>query len=154
MSFKKKIDEISTDILDRLRKSYQDKDMIATGKTVNSLRKEVTESGFKIFGAKWIEFTEFGRGPSKGGQSTGDFLNNLLEWAKAVGFPEWRVRFLKYYINKFGTRLYRGEDPRFSGKQSKVISDVINEKLVEEIKIKTAFAVIENYRTELRRIIQ
>jgi hypothetical protein len=154
-TFQDKLDQIASEILERLKKSYQEKKMVATGKTVASLRKEVTEKGFKIFGAKWIDFTEFGRGPSQGsGQGGSNFLDNLLEWAKAVGFPEWRVRFLKYYINKFGTRLHRGQDPRFSGNQSKVITDVINEMLVEEIKTRTAFAVLESYKTEIRKIIQ
>ena len=139
-------------LLDALRKSFYDKKMVATGKTVNSLRQETTETGFKIYGGDWIEFAEFGRGQGVN-SSNGKFYQALLEWAKAVGFPEGKVRFLQYYINKFGTRLHRGQDPRFPGKtQSGVLTDVLNEKYLENLKEVITFATITDYKIILRNL--
>lgn len=144
--FEKEASQVIAD----LKKSYADKKMIATGRTVNSLRGEATESGFKIYGADWIEFSEFGRGPLVNKVET-EFLKRLTEWAMAVGFPLEKVPFLRYFINENGTRLHRGVDPRFVGKQSKVLTDVLNEGLIENLKEKFSVGILKDFRIQIRK---
>lgn len=145
-------EKTANEIVRRLQSSYYEKDMVATGETVRSIRAEAFENGFKIWGGDWIEFSEYGRGPAKG--SGGDFLDRLTKWAKARGFPEAKVAFLKYLINKQGTRLWRGQDSRFSGRQSKVLTDVLNEDLEKELQETLMVGVLLEFKTYIRKIYE
>lgn len=118
-------------IVEALKKSYRDKDLVATGETIDSISFEIVENGFRIFGADWIRYTETGRGARVSSQET-NFLERLERWRRARGV-ELSAESLRYLINKNGTRLFRGEDPRFSSNRSNVIADVINQKLVDEL---------------------
>lgn len=137
-------------ILNALRASFYEKDLVATGETVNSLRTEASQNGFKIWGGDWIEFAEYGRGRAKR-DSGGAFLERLYKWARARGFPEAKVEFLKYRINKFGTLLHQGKDARFQGKQSKVLTSVLNNDLEAQLKETLTMAVLTNFKTYIRK---
>jgi hypothetical protein len=128
----------ASNLTSSIKQSFFNKGLIATGKTVDSIRYELTDKGFQIWGTDSVENAEFGTPPkSKGGKAD---YNNLLAWARAVGYPEARVSFLKYYLEKFGSRLWRGQDPRFSGNKSGVISDVISPQYLESLQKRLTFA--------------
>ena len=141
----------SQEIVARLKQSYKDKDLIATGDTVNSIRSEATDSGFKILGASWIELTETGRGPRKSNKES-DFLARLEKWRKARGV-ETPARTLQYLINKYGTNLHQGKDDRFKGTRSNVITDVINDELIAELRGEFFGQYAAKLRTDLKRIM-
>lgn len=137
--------EICEKIVSDLQTKLKEQGKVATGKTLKSLRYETNDLGFKIFGAGYFEFVEFGRGASKSKQKT-NFYESLLEWARAVGFPEGKVRFLQYYINKYGTKLYREK------KTAGVLTAVINDNLIDYIKTKILLAEVANYNSEIKRL--
>lgn len=105
----------------------------ATGKTANSIRYEVTEDRLQIFGRKFFETIETGRGPRKSSEY-GGFNDSMYEYmvAKGIGadLPEKKRRqlakFLAYRINRDGDKTYQ-----HGGRQ--VYSEALA-KLVEELK--------------------
>ncbi|MGL4781711.1 MAG: hypothetical protein ACRCXN_12910 [Bacteroidales bacterium] len=140
-----------TKVLKALQASFYEKGLVATGETVRSLRLEEHSKGFRVFGANWIEFAEYGRGAARGrGGGASDFLERLTRWAAAVGFPDAKVAFLKYWINRLGTRLHRGRDPRFRGKQSGVLTDVLTDELIENLKEAFAIRMLLDAKVYLR----
>lgn len=136
--------KISDDILDKLKKKFIEKGKVATGRTIKSLRSEVFEDGFEIWAGGWVEYVEYGRGKLKSAKKT-DFYERLLQWARVVGFPETKVRFLQYYINKFGTKMHR------EGKTAGILPAVLNEDLIQQIKKEVLFDTIKNYKIEIRK---
>jgi hypothetical protein len=143
---KEEFEKIANDILEQLKKEFRSKGKVATGKTIKSLRAEASEVGFKIFGGDWIEFVEYGRGPIQNKKKKTNFLENLQAWARAVGFPESKVRFLKYYINKYGTKLYR------DGKNAEVLTSVFNQDLIQKLNREIYLAQIKQYSSEIKRL--
>lgn len=131
---KQDIENIATEIVSRLRKSFYEKDMVVTGATVNSLhyKLDYTNGVLEIVGASTIRFNEGGRAPLKSTQSDSEFLKRLEVWRQIRGIDT-PAKTIKYFINKQGTRLWQGKDKRFAGKESKVISDVINPELAKEV---------------------
>ena len=105
----------------------------ATSKTANSIRYEVTEDRLKIFGRKFFETIETGRGPRKS-STYGGFDESMYEYMQAKGIgsdlPEKKRRqlakFLAYKINKEGDQTYK-----HGGRQ--VYSEALA-KIVEELK--------------------
>ena len=125
--------EKANEIIDWLKSSFVAKDMVVTGKSVDSIEKVIEDNGFQIRAADHIWSLEFGRGPARGADSNGEFLANLKIWAFKRGY-KLNVEYLRYRINAVGTLLYQGKDPRFPGKkQSGVITDVINPDLEKQI---------------------
>lgn len=119
-------------IIEELRRSFAEKDMIVTGQTVNSIRFQITEEGFIIWGASYIEVNERGRPPRRSNTES-DFLQRLEVWRQRRGIKT-PAKSLRYLINKKGTRLWQGTDRRFPGKKSSgVITDIINEELIKKL---------------------
>lgn len=95
----------------------------ATGRTAESLEARVRKEGEGlvggVYGRPYAWALETGSRPaSRKGTATSrqQFINDLYLWCKARGLPsgavseEQRLRFakfLKWHINKYGTRLYR-----------------------------------------------
>ena len=96
----------------------------ATGKSIASLEKTLEQKGVdyvgQVLGAAHIGTFETGRGPARkgtrGSAEQAEFVSGLAEWCKIRGFTsaglsdEQYVRIangLRWYLNKFGTRLYR-----------------------------------------------
>lgn len=140
MNFK----QIAEQIVKDLQLSFTQKDLVATGKTRDSIRYELTSNGFQILGASYIENVELGR-PPRVSTNSSDFLERLEEWRKArnVSIP---ARTLQYLINKFGTKQYQ------SGQSNNVVSDVINLDLVEEIRKQIVAFYSLKVATNLRKV--
>lgn len=116
---------------------------VATGKTLRSLeftlQKEGTAYIARILGRPYFGTLETGRGVYQGGK--GDprgFNQRLIEWMKARGFQcrseeeyERQANRLRWYINKFGTKLYQkgGRKDIFSPAVAD-LTQVIEEELI------------------------
>lgn len=123
--------------------------MSATGKTAASIRYESNEDTLIIYGRKFFETIEKGRGPRKSSEE-GGFRDSMYEYmvAKGIGadLPEKKrrqlARFLTLKINKEG-------DKTFKKGGRNVYSDVVN-KLVSELRK----ALIEDFRNSSITLIK
>ncbi len=105
----------------------------ATGKTVQSVRAEVSLDRLVIFARDFVGTIETGRGPRKS-STPGGFEDSMLEYMKARGIGadltdkkrKQLARFLTYKINKEGDKTFKS-----GGRQ--VYSDALA-KFVEELK--------------------
>lgn len=107
------LEALKTSIINRSRAAGQR----ATGKTEALFEvKGVTDEHGEFWGALWTYTLEKGRAPSsgKGTSSGGDFVKNLKEWIVVRGIPykderdlERLAKFFAWYVNKFGTKLYK-----------------------------------------------
>lgn len=109
-----------------------------TGKTVGSLeqryRKEDGADIFEVWGYPHIGALDTGSAPARKRVTDAEreeFIRNLTEWCRARGFPsgglspeQYRsaAKFLKWYIGKYGSRLYRTPS-----KQYRVIRPAVEE---------------------------
>lgn len=140
-------------IQDDLRQSFRDKDMYVTGNTAMSIRYEISNTGFKILGASYIEVNERGRPPASiNSRYDPSFLERLKAWAAARGITA-PAEAIRKAINKKGTLLFQGKDPRFNGNKSGVITDVINKQFIERLKDSYFKNKLSLYFTEIQSII-
>lgn len=61
-----------------IRKGFQQKNINASGNASRSLRSEITEKSYILFGADYIEAAEKGRGKNR--SSTGGLFNGVYNW--------------------------------------------------------------------------
>lgn len=130
-----------------LRQSISDKKMSATGDTERRIRSEAGELGFKVLGPDYIEDLESGVKPG-----TRASISRLAAWMKArevQGSPQR----LQNSLFKRGSRLFRGEDPRFSGNRSGVLSDVLTPQRIDGIKISIGRVMLSEAKTDLKEAI-
>lgn len=93
---------------------------VATGRTLRSLEGRLRREGdvyiAQILGRRYFGALETGRGPYTGGpEAIKQFNRNLMDWFKARHIHsemtdeqlEMEANRLRWYINKYGTRLYR-----------------------------------------------
>ena len=115
-------EELGTTVAD-VRKAISASGQSATGRTAQSLEARVkSENGVisgQLLGRPYAWALETGSRPArkKGTEAERQaFIRQLYEWCRARGLPdgaaseEQRLRFakfLKWHINKYGTRLYR-----------------------------------------------
>lgn len=82
-------------------------DQRATGKTIRALRTDSGPEYARLFGPAHARFLRDGRGPG------GVNVQAIIEWVRAK-----RLKLNPYAvaekISRFGTLLYRNEDPRFT----------------------------------------
>lgn len=110
----------------------------ATGKTSTSVQYSVSEDGTKttlfVYGRPFIFTVETGRGPRKSTRSY-NLASNILEWLETTGKvsglsqiqKESKAKSLTWFINKFGTKLYR------QGGRKDIISNVVTPTLFDKI---------------------
>ena len=107
-----------------------------TGRTIASLETEVHVAGEAMVGylsgASYFGVLDKGSGPfrKKGSdRERQQFINSLAEWCRSRGFPEsgltpeqyvTAAKRLKWYIGKYGSKLYRDKS-----RQDRVISPAV-----------------------------
>jgi len=146
---------IALELVNMIKLSFVQKDYVVSGQTRDSIRQETSKKGFKIFGASYINSLESGRPPRENNQET-DFLERLIRWVEGRGlaFGDDAIRLarqFRYLINRFGTRLYRSQDPRFSGNQSGLISDVINDEYITKLKKTISKILFSSFKVNFKR---
>lgn len=109
---KEELGFLENDITKRIKDSGQ----VATGKTIQSFEHYLSaKNKGELSGAMYSGTLERGRGPATGkGSGNSDFLANLKEWIQVRGLQykdeadlERLAKFLKWWINKNGTKLFR-----------------------------------------------
>lgn len=102
---------LESDIL----KKHEQSGQVATGKTKASFSHYLPSATIGVLeGAMYAGALERGRGPATGkGWGNSDFLQNLKEWIVVRGLSykdeadlERLAKFLKWWINKNGTKLF------------------------------------------------
>lgn len=105
------LEKLKNDIISRHEKSEQ----VTTGRTKRSFSVGLLSPSHGVLeGAAYAGVLERGRGPRRKDELT-DFLENLKIWIVARGLDyggnekglERLARFLRWYINKYGTKLFR-----------------------------------------------
>ena len=98
----------------------------ATGKTIAALRTEASGELARLLGPAHIGVLETGSGPAKdpNAKPSREMVASIREWLDARGLVSNGAYGLALYILRHGTRLYRGEDKRFS-KPTGTLRDVI-----------------------------
>jgi hypothetical protein len=138
-----------SDLLARdLRQSIADKGMRATGDTERRIRSEAGESGFKVLGPDYIEDLERGVKPG-----TVVKLSRIQAWMKARSIEGSPKPIAKGLFSR-GSRLFRGEDPRFSGNTSGVLSDVMTDNRLDAIKARLGRTMLSEAKTDLLNAIR
>lgn len=84
-----------------VKQSLRTNRRVATGKTVRSVKPNITQNGFTIVGAKHIDNIIKGRGRSKN-RSGGGWFKQLQAWAEARGIPKGVVYAIYKSINEKG----------------------------------------------------
>jgi len=105
--------QFGRDSVEIIKTNMRKADQVATGETMNSLKYKATPSSLVVSGKEYIWALETGRKPYQGGNKRG-FADKLLRWMQAKGISsmpnktdEQTARFFAWYINKFGSKLYR-----------------------------------------------
>jgi hypothetical protein len=119
------LSKLKRDIIRNMEQSGQS----ATGTTAKALEHSVSRFHGMLEGAPWTFTLEKGRGSAK--RNTGqkaEFVENLKRWIAAKGIPvssqedlERLANFFRWYINKFGTKLFR------EGGRKDIFTPAINE---------------------------
>lgn len=135
-------------IVSELRKSFDRNRINASGRLRDSLLSEATKDSLIVSGADYVFNVEDGTPPTKSGRPTYFLQRSILKWLDDKGIPEWQGRtrdqqawVISNKIAKEGSSLFR------SGGNSGVLSDVINEKLLDSIAAKALRETELNFLT-------
>lgn len=117
--------------VEQIRRNLESTGTNATGKTSRSLRYEVRVEAdsitLKILGKPFINVVETGRKATpQYDKPSEEFVASIREWAKAKGVPGAAYAIAKS-IHQKGTKLFQ------SGGRTDVISNVVNQSLVDQI---------------------
>lgn len=129
-------------IVNRIKQNLAATGTNATGKTSNSVTFFVetspTKQALKILGRPYFFSVETGRKATpQYTQPSKEFVASIQEWMNAKGIPGQAYGIAKS-IHQKGTKLFQ------SGGRTDVVSNVVNQGLVDEI----SQSVLERYATE------
>lgn len=94
-----------------IAKQFDKYNLNATGKTLKSIQANVVGNKLSIIGNDYVQVLQDGRRPTSN-NGNGALLANIKQWIAAKGLDLNPYAVTKK-IHKEGTRLYRGDDPRF-----------------------------------------
>ena len=115
------------DLKRTIKKGFVDKNINASGRASNSLRADITETSYTLYGAEYIKYIDKGRG--RGGVPK-NFIETLLQWLKDKGLStnekedKRRAGGIAYNIRTKGSSKRRGSRP-----ETQVIEDSLNDTL-------------------------
>ena len=120
MDYSQNIEKFLTGLATWIRKEQEKKGITASGESGKSLRVDVRENRGEILGRGYIEFQEYGRGPTTkaGNGSLRSIIRRWLDqkaWSRGLD-PKKKdsLAFLiTRKIHKFGTE--RGRNPKYPG---------------------------------------
>lgn len=137
------------DLLARdLRQSIFDKGMEATGDTQRRIRSEAGENFFRVLGPDYIEDLE--RGVKPGTKASIPRLKAWMDARGLIGDPKQ----LQNSLFRHGSLLFRGQDKRFSGNRSGVLSDVLTPQRLESIKAGVGRTMLSEAISDLKEALQ
>ena len=147
--------EFGEAIVADLRQSIDASGIRASGNLQNSLRYEVSDNSFTLFGASYAFTAEFGRGPSQ--TSGGDLRAEIRKWIDLKGIiPDGITKdslafVITRSIHNKGTRLFDGSRPDFYGrtKPSEVLNGVINDGRINKLQEDLTTSIVKAIRNTL-----
>ena len=148
--------EFGDAIVSDLRQSIDASGIRASGNLQKSLRWDLTDKEFILWGAPYAGATEFGRKPTVE-SGDGDLLKAITQWIKDKGITpdDISVESLAYVITRSihekGTRLFDGSRPDFYGrtKPSEVLNGVINDGRINKLQEDLTTSVVKAIRNTL-----
>ena len=130
------LQKFGIDSVDLIRSAMAAKDRNATGKTSESILWQTpTDTHLIVDAPSYIFAVETGRGPRKSSQNA-NLKSKLLQWVQARSITwagktsEQIASFLTWYINKYGTKLYR------EGGVKDIITPALAETRIDELSMK------------------
>lgn len=118
--------------VERIKQNLASTGTNATGRTSQSLRYTVTDTGDKItlqiIGKPYLAVVETGRKPTpQYTKPSYDFVNSIKQWIAAKGGDQSSAYAIAKHIHQKGTKLYQ------EGGRNDIISNVINQDLTAKI---------------------
>jgi hypothetical protein len=147
--------EFGEAIVADLRQSIDASGIRASGNLQNSLRWDLTDKEFILWGAPYAFTAEFGRGPSQ--TSGGDLRAEIRKWIDLKGIiPDGITKdslafVITRSIHNKGTRLFDGSRPDFYGrtKPSEVLNGVINDGRINKLQEDLTTSIVKAIRNTL-----
>ena len=147
--------EFGDAILADLRQSIDASGIRASGNLQKSLRWDLTDKEFILWGAPYAFTAEFGRGPSQ--TSGGDLRAEIRKWIDLKGIiPDGITKdslafVITRSIHNKGTRLFDGSRPDFYGrtKPSEVLNGVINDGRINKLQEDLTTSIVKAIRNTL-----
>jgi hypothetical protein len=148
--------EFGEAIVADLRQSIDASGIRASGNLQNSLRWDLTDKEFILWGAPYAFTAEFGRGPSQ--TSGGDLRAEIRKWIDLKGIiPDGITKdslafVITRSIHNKGTRLFDGSRPDHYGrtKPSEVLNGVINDGRINKLQEDLTTSVVKAIRNTLK----
>jgi len=111
MTIKEALSDELDNIVESIKKNLQASGKNTTGKTAESPRKEIKDSGTHIIGQiivpRYFGVLETGRRPTPDKKPGREMLENIREWADAKGLDDGIEWAIATKINKEGTKLWK-----------------------------------------------
>jgi hypothetical protein len=154
------LDAFDRKLIDDLKASLDASGSTASGRTKDSLRSEISENRYKLFGRAYIGALEFGRKPTSGG-GDGSLKTTILQWIKDKGITpksgteEKDYKSMAYAITRkihqSGTLLFRtGRNYQGQSKPTQIINGVIQDGRIKSLSDAILLHVKKQVITELR----
>jgi len=137
-----------------LRQSIDASGIRASGNLQNSLRYEVSDKAFTLFGAHYSFTAEFGRGPSQ--TSGGDLRAAIRQWIDDKGIiPDGITKdslafVITRSIHEKGTLLFSGTDHYGRTKPTDILNGVINDGRVNQLQTDLTTSIVKAIRNTLK----
>jgi hypothetical protein len=137
-----------------LRQSIDASGIRASGNLQNSLRYEVSDNAFTLFGAHYSFTAEFGRGPSQ--TSGGDLRAEIRKWIDIKGIiPDGITKdslafVITRSIHNKGTLLFSGTDHYGRTKPTDILNGVINDGRVNKLQEDLTTSIVKAIRNTLK----
>ncbi len=141
MSIQTILDDAGKEFLKQTEITMRQNEQVVTGRTLRAIRYEVRPNGLTGYGPDYSGVLIDGR--SFGGLPP---IENIREWilAKGLTLDPWAVA---KTIEREGTRLFRGSDPRFT-KPTDTFSEPVN-KTVEQLQRELTTFISLNLRSTI-----
>jgi hypothetical protein len=125
------LDKFGDDTIQIIADNMRSNGQVATGDTIAALQKESTPTSLIVKGAPYIMALETGRKPRESTQNSG-LASKLERWIVAKGVNirrsvEEDARSLAWFINKFGTKLFR------EGGRKDVITPALSQERLDKL---------------------
>jgi hypothetical protein len=145
--------EFGDAILADLRQSIDASGIRASGNLQKSLRWDLTDTEFILWGAPYAFTAEFGRGPSQ--TSGGDLRAEIRKWIDLKGIiPDGITKdslafVITRSIHNKGTLLFSGTDYYGRTKPSEVLNGVINDGRINKLQEDLTTSIVKAIRNTL-----
>lgn len=162
MNIRETVERLVADLLNDIRRNHEAAGQKVTGKTIGSLESSVTDEGdggllVQVRGFSYMGVLDTGAQPARRKGTPAEreeMIRNLTEWCRMRGVPDSGLseekyrqfaKYLKWRINKFGTKLYYDKE-----RQNKVIAPAVErfeERLSEQLSVYYEWEILNAFHT-------